>query len=237
MYENVTHETILNRMLGRVSNSLDKREGSVIFDTHSPTAIEFQVLYIELDTIIRNTYGDTASREFLIRRAKERGISPYPAVKAILKGVFSPVNIDVTNKRFNIDKLNFIVGKKIADGEYQVECETPGAIGNQYLGTMIPIEYIPGLERAELTEVLIPGEDEEDTEPFGFDILKALMIWLWRKRKGYQNKVGAIPGVGAVKVKRIWNGDLEPSRMIPSEAVKAWYASVIPSLQKEPAAC
>lgn len=48
MYENVTHETILNRMLGRVSNSLDKREGSVIFDTHSPTAIEFQVLYIEL---------------------------------------------------------------------------------------------------------------------------------------------------------------------------------------------
>lgn len=237
MYENVTHETILNRMLGRVSNSLDKREGSVIFDTHSPTAIEFQVLYIELDTIIRNTYGDTASREFLIRRAKERGITPYPAVKAILKGVFSPVNIDVTGKRFNIDNLNFTVGRKIADGEYQVECETPGTVGNQHLGTMIPIEYIFGLERAELTEILIPGEDEEDTEDLRVRYFESFNDMAFGGNvKDYQNKVGAIPGVGAVKVKRVWNGDLNPAQMIPNDAVKTWYNSTFPSLQKEPAA-
>ena len=79
MYEGITYETILDRMLSRVSNQFDKREGSVIFDTHSPTAIELQILYLELDTILKEAYGDTASREFLIRRCAERGITPYEA--------------------------------------------------------------------------------------------------------------------------------------------------------------
>lgn len=64
MYEDQTYEVILERMLARVNEKFDKREGAVIFDTHSPTAIEFQILYIELDTILREAYGDTASREF-----------------------------------------------------------------------------------------------------------------------------------------------------------------------------
>lgn len=237
MYENVTHETILNRMLGRVSDSLDKREGSVIFDTHSPTAIELEILYIELDTIIRNTYGDTASREFLIRRAKERGITPYPAVKAILKGIFTPANIDVTGKRFNIDAMNFVAVKKIADGEYQVECETPGMAGNQYLGTMIPIEYITGLETAVLTEVLIPGEDEEETEALRARYFESFNdVAFGGNVKDYQNKVGAIPGVGAVKVKRVWNRNLRPADLIPSQTVQAWYTGIITTLPTEAAA-
>lgn len=64
MFENITYEKILERMLARVSDRFDKREGSVIWDTHSPTAIEFQILYLELDAILREAYGDTASREF-----------------------------------------------------------------------------------------------------------------------------------------------------------------------------
>ena len=51
MYD-VTYENLLERMLARVSDKFDKREGSVIFDTHSPTAIELQILYTELNTIL-----------------------------------------------------------------------------------------------------------------------------------------------------------------------------------------
>ena len=43
MYENVTYEVILQRMLECVPDQFDKREGSVIWDTHSPTAIELQI--------------------------------------------------------------------------------------------------------------------------------------------------------------------------------------------------
>ena len=101
MYE-VTYREILERMLNRVSDKFDKREGSVIFDTHSPTALELEILYVELNRMIAEGYGDTASREYLILRCKERGIIPYPATYAVLKGTFTPATVDVIGKRFNL---------------------------------------------------------------------------------------------------------------------------------------
>ena len=203
MFENNTYATILERMLSRVSNKFDKREGSVIFDTHSPTALEFQFLYIELERIIQEAYGDTASRDFLILRCKERGITPYPATNAVLKGKFTPKDIDLTGKRFNIDELNYTAIEKVADGEYLIQCETKGIIGNQFLGTMIPIDYIIGLETAELN---------------------------------YLEKTNAIPGVGKTKVTRVWNADIRPAEMIPSESVKSWYENIIQTMSGDSAA-
>ena len=217
MYD-VTYREILERMLDRVSDKFDKREGSVIFDTHSPTALELELLYVELNTLIAEAYGDSASREYLIKRCKERGITPYEATHAVLKGEFTPTNIDVAGQRFNIGSINFVVTEKIADGQYQVQCETPGIVGNQQLGTMIPIEYIQGLETAELTDVLIPGEDEEDNV------------------QDYLEKTNAIPGVGSTKVTRVWNNDLRPAEMIPSAAVQAWFNTIKPTLTGEVAA-
>ena len=83
MYEDMTYESLLRRMLDRIPEKFDKREGSVIWDTHSSTAAELQMLYLELDTILREAYGDTASRDFLILRCKERGIYPHEATKEI----------------------------------------------------------------------------------------------------------------------------------------------------------
>lgn len=236
MYD-VTYNEILERMLARVSDKFDKREGSVIFDTHSPTAIELQLLYIELNTILAEAYGDSASREYLIKRCKERGITPYEATNAILKGEFTPNNIDVTGQRFNIGSMNFTVIEKIADGEYQVQCETPGIVGNQQLGTMIPIEYIEGLETAELTEILIPGEDEEETEDLRtryFDSFNEKAFG--GNVRDYLEKTNAIPGVGSTKVTRVWNGNIRPAEMIPSVTVQAWYEEIKSSLSGEPAA-
>ncbi len=237
MFENTTYETIRDRMLARVSDKLDKREGSVIWDTHSPTAVELQILYLELDTILREAYGDTASREFLILRCRERGITPYPAVRAVLRGEFSPAGIDVTGKRFNIGSMNYRVTEEIGDGAYQVECETAGAAGNRYLGSMTPIDYINGLQSAELTQVLIPGEDEEETE----DLRQRYFSSFAEKAFGgnaadYIEKTNAIPGVGRTKVTRVWNADISPAEMIPSTAVSAWYERVAETLDGEIAA-
>ena len=237
MYESVTYETILKRMLSRVSDKLDKREGSVIWDTHSPTAIELQILYLELDSILREAYGDTASREYLILRCKERGLSPYPATRAVLKGEFTPAEADVTRKRFNIGRINYTVTAWIGEGTYQLQCETAGEIGNQYLGMMTPIDYITGLETAELTQVLIPGEEEEDTE----DLRQRYFASFEEKAFGgnvadYMEKTNAVPGVGRTKVTRVWNGDVSPSDMIPSGNVTAWYESVIDTMEEESAA-
>ena len=38
MYENMTFENIMDRCLSRVSASVDKREGSIVYDAIAPAA-------------------------------------------------------------------------------------------------------------------------------------------------------------------------------------------------------
>lgn len=207
MYENITYEDILQRMLDRVPNSMDKREGSIIYDALAPAAVELKLMYIELDTIMNESFADTASREYLIRRASERGIIPEPATNAILKGVFTPSGVDVLGKRFNCDELNYIAIEKITDGEYKMQCETVGACGNVNFGEMIPIEYINDLNTARLTEILIPGEDEEGTEAFRKRYFSSFESQTFGGNiADYKQKTNSIPGVGSTKVTPVWNG-------------------------------
>lgn len=234
MYEEQTYEVILQRMLDRVSDKLDKRPSSLIYDTHSATAIELQNLYIELEYLIINSYGDTAARDFLILLCRERGIAPELATNAVLKGEFTPTTINLTGQKFNIGDLNYVVTEQIVPGQYQIKCETAGTIGNQYLGDMIPMEYIDGLKTATLTEILIPGEDEEDTEVLRkryFDSFNEQTFG--GNHADYLAKVKSIDGVGNVKITRVWNGDILPADMIPSANVTAWYNSVIGGLEAD----
>ncbi len=234
MYENMTDDFLRERMLARVSDKLDKRPSALIYDTIESTANELAILYIELEYLIKNSYGDTAAREFLILLCRDRGITPEPATHAVLKGVFAPDTINVTGRRFNIGDMNYVVTQQISPGQYQVKCETVGTVGNRHLGQMIPMDYIQGLEISELTEILIPGEDEEDTEVLRqryFDSFNEQAFG--GNRADYLTKVKSIEGVGGVKVTRVWNGSARPAEMIPDDAVKVWYESAIKTVPGE----
>ncbi len=231
MYENINVDFLLNRMSDRVKNNIDKREGSIIYDALSPAALELEALYIELERLISESYGDTASREYLLLRCKERGIYPEPSTNALLKGMFTPTNIDVLNKRFNIGEINYIVTEKISDGVYSVTCETAGREGNRHFGSMLPIDYIQGLQTAELTEVLIPGEDEEDTEKLRQRYFNSFKDSAFGGNvRDYFNKTKSIPGVGSVKVSRVWNADIKPSEMLVNDNITKWYNGIVNSL-------
>lgn len=234
MYENQTYDTILERMLDRIPSGSDKRPSSVIYDTHSATAIEFQTLYIELEYLVKNSYGDTAAREFLILLAKDRGLSPKPATNAVLSGEFVPSDVDVTGKRFNISEINYTVTEKISPGHYQVRCETKGTVGNKYFGEMLPVDYVNGLQSAMLTGILIPGEDEEDTEMFRQRYLNSFNAQEFGgNRADYFAKIKSIDGVGDCKIERVWNKNIAPMQMIPGAAVIKWYNSISDSLSPE----
>ena len=211
MFETMTYEQIMERMLARVPNSLDKREGAVIWDALAPAAMELESMYFALQMFIQETFGDTASRPNLIRRASERGIIPYKASKAILKGVFD-IQIPLAS-RFNLDELNYTAVKFIKHNtstnlyEYELECETAGIIGNGKTGTIVPIDYIAGLGRAEITELLIPGQDEEETEKLRQRYFDSFNMKAYGGNiSDYKLKVHEIEGVGAVKVTPIWKG-------------------------------
>lgn len=211
MYEAVTYEVILQRMLERVQDAhpdLDTREGSIIYDALAPAAVELQNAYLELDMVLDEAFADTASRYYLIKRAAERGLLPYDATRAIVKGVFAPSNVPVPiGSRFYFGTQTYVVSEKIADGEYRLECETAGEAGNEAFGTLVPVDYIDGLETAELTELLIPGEDEEETEAFRKRYFNSLNAQAFGGNVAdYQEKVNALQGVGGVKVYPVWNG-------------------------------
>lgn len=61
MFENKDFDSIMEEMLSQVSDKLDKREGSVIYDAIAPMAMELAQAYIDMDMIVNEVYADTAS--------------------------------------------------------------------------------------------------------------------------------------------------------------------------------
>ena len=208
MYEEKTQESIYNEMIATVKAKypeLDSRAEGVIGIALLPCALELAQAYAEIDTILDESFADTASREFLIRRAAERGIEPTPATYAVVKGVF---NIDVAiGERFTLDDFNYVVIEKISTGTYKLECETIGSEPNSHTGTLIPLDYIDGLETATITEVLIPGEDEEETEALRNKYFASLSSQSFGGNiADYKEKVNELSGVGGCKIYPTWNG-------------------------------
>jgi len=208
MYEHMTFDDILGRALARVltaNPNLDTREGSIIYDALAPAAAEMAMLYVQLDTILTETFADTASRPYLVLRAAERGITPTPASSAILQGVF---NIDVPiGARFSYELLNFMATKRLLNGTFEMTCEQPGVIGNAGIGALVPIDYIPGLTDAQTIQIITPGEEAEDVDHLRrryFDSFKGLAFG--GNIADYKQKVEAFPGVGGARVTPVWNG-------------------------------
>lgn len=205
MYEAKTYEALLQEKLARVASTLDKREGSIIFDALAPNSIESAMIYVALDTILNETFADTASRDYLIKRCAERGITPHAANAAVGIGEFS-MDIPI-GSRFSCDKYNWVATERISDGQYYMTCETAGADPNGYVGLLIPIEYIDGLASAELTAIVINGEDEESAEALRLRYLNSFANQTYSFNKAqYIEVTEALPGVGGCKPYRAWNG-------------------------------
>lgn len=242
MFESKTYEALLASAMARVTAAVDKREGSMVMNGVAPSMAELAQLYIAADFVFQATYLLTAPREYLIKRASDRNMAPYPASAAVFRAVF---NIEVpVGTRFSCEDLNFIVTGRLTDDtdtdtrlSHEVTCETVGAVANSYAGTLIPVEYVSGLTLAELVELVVPGDEEEETETFRQRVLDSFQSQAFGGNQAdYIEKVRAIAGVGAVKVHAVWNGDISPSELIPGDEVTEWYEAAEGSLEAPVAA-
>lgn len=201
MFEENTYENIINRVLARIDDSLDKREGSVIFSAVAPVCAELVQAYIALGYLIDCTFADTAPREFLVRRALERGLIPTKATYTKAVALFN-IDVDI-GKRFSSLKFNWAVSEKISTGKFYIICETAGSLPNAERGNLIPIEYIDGLETASIESIEVYGEDEEDTEEFRKRYFSSFESQAFGgNKRDYYQKVTAIDGVGGCKIFR-----------------------------------
>lgn len=184
-------------------SDIDLSKGVVVQDQPSLTWIA--------DPVTRRLRGRGDNYE-AVRQAVEVivNVERYPASPAVRLGVFNPAEIPIGARFSTIDggnSVNFTVTARKGPGEYELTCETPGAIGSGYTGPILPITVIPGLTRAELTDILVPGDDVETDEALRARIISAL-----RERPfggnvaDYKRVVRAIDGVGDLQVYPTWDG-------------------------------
>lgn len=200
-----TYEELLQEKLDIVESKYDKRDSGLIYSAMAPNSAETRAMLIFLQWIMDNVFGDTAEGEYLDRIALcTKGLTRNAATKAICK-LEADVQVEI-GSRFTVDSIIYTVTEEMEQETYycyKAECSVEGVEGNQHCGTAIPAEYAQGLTHAEVTEILIPGEEEEDTEVFRSRWLASFNnIAFGGNKADYTIKVNALDGVGACKIYR-----------------------------------
>lgn len=242
------YEYILASYLGNVRDDVDKREGSIIWDSGAPCCIEIAKAYLYLQAMMGNVFAATAHGTFLEMRCEEQGIKKDPATKAKRLGVFKdgagqPYSVSLGTQFSTVGEtnlVNFTVIEVFSNegqtvpGSYILECTEAGVIGNQYFGEIVPVLNLNNLAEATLNDVLIPGEDEQDEEeireeyfevvnqkPFGGNITE------------YRQFVESIEGVGTCQVYPTWNGGGTVKIAIIDSSYNVPSSTLIEKVQKD----
>lgn len=214
-YEDVTYEVILQRMIDRVKAkypNLDNREGSIIFNALAPAALEMAVMYTELDNVLKESFVNTASREYILIGCQQMGmdISRFDATAGIHKGEFD-VQVPI-GSRWNCELFNYTVNEFIGmNGDYytyQMDCDTAGTTPNNLTGDLTAITDIPeGLTYAKLTECLIEGENETSDEDIKTAYYEFVNSMASDGNVGqYERWCTEYDGIGNYKIFPLWNG-------------------------------
>ena len=203
------YQELRQKMLARVPDTYDKRDTQPIPTAISPAAYVAEGLYIDLDYVQRQAYIMSATGDSLDKLAPLGGISRYQASAAVRLGVFN-TSVPIGSRFSTIngaDSIDFTVTAAVSGNQYQLTADTPGSIGNDYTGPILPITAIPGLTSAQITDILVPGDDTEtDTE------LRARLILALTDRPfggniaSYRTEIMEMDGVGAVQIYPVWDG-------------------------------
>ena len=205
-----TYKNILDHMLSLVPDTYDKRDTSPIQTSLGPAAYVLEGFYLSLDLVQKQAFVQTASGDSLDLLAVLAGITRKQASAAVKVGIFDcEVPIGARFSTINgTESINFVVISTITEGSaYRLQAETAGDIGNRYSGPILPIDSIEGLNSAQLTDLLIPGENTEEDEPFRARIIERLNSRSFGGNVAqYVEEIEAIDGVGAVQVYPVWDG-------------------------------
>lgn len=176
-----TKEYLLNLALSEVPDDVDKEQGSIINDTLAIFCNKMADVFMEVKKIVEQSYILTATDDDCIDyRVAERGITRYPATKAQRLGTFTypegnPATVAMGSLFSTIDEnkqnvVNFkVVGEYVVDGivvpgNYVLECETAGTVGNTYYGEILPLSDMDTLGTATLSTVLTPARNREEND-------------------------------------------------------------------------
>ena len=226
--ENNTYEKILDRCLANdVLVNVDKRVGSIIYDTLAPVCLELAEAYAKMDILEEQTYLMTATGSNLNKRVYDYGIKRQEATQALRIGEFkcyqtdnqgkiiydendNPILIDMEipeGSRFAVPEDETVTFEYVGetDGHKILQCEQAGTKGNEHTGTILPLVPINGLVEANVISTYKPAEDTETDEELRLRTINHLnQLSFGGNISDYIEKVNTIDGVGNLKVFPAW---------------------------------
>lgn len=222
--EQTTEEAIRSRMLERISDEWDKTEGGYIYDSIAPVAIEMVFLGMMVRKALNLSFAQTTNGEYLDKRAEEHGIFRKEAVKAtgeikITGTVGAIINAGLqvateADTALNISSVEFVTTETVTipdDGYITVPIEAVEAGSN---GNVMANKIIVLLKsNSNITDVINPepttgGADIESDA----DLLTRYLEYVRTPGtsgnvQNYRQWALSIPGVSAVHVIPLWNGN------------------------------
>ena len=222
-FRGVSYESILDRMLARVTNEIDKRQGSIIYDTLAPVAVELAQALFEMQCAIQLSYASRSVGKWLDMRVAEHGVLRIPAntfeglaicwadeeqTQPYTNGLGLLVGsvVQIPDAMYpDGSVVSFVVEEYRENGIFKITATQPGSAPNGFAdGTeLFPLQYVSGVRAVTLNGVLTPGRDEEsDEELFDRFVDYITNPPFGGNRADYRDRLRHIEGMGGNKLYR-----------------------------------
>ena len=204
-----TYDEILSDALSRVPDSIDKRQGSLIFIALAPACYKLAEYYEALRDVKLNNNLLTAQAESLDLIGAGQGLSRFHATKARLLGSVTnhtgdPMQVAIGTRfsaKYSAEDISYVIVEDRGGGNYVFEAESVGTIGNTYLGELVPISFITNIGISNLTSVLVSGRDKESDDIFRDRIIESTLNQAFGGNIAqYREMFLSISGVGAAQI-------------------------------------
>lgn len=216
---------LLQTALDEANNQVDKRQGSIIYDSLASICyvISDKVIDVMLQAYIDNFLG-LASGDSLDRLLEPFGMTRIEATYAKVKVEFYDNNNNLVDVPLNTlfasansqQNITYITTEEYKEsdvhitGTYIARCQNIGTIGNSYIGECYLITNIQNISRVVITEITEYARDEETDDELKERLKEETQNKGWAGNiQGYKNWItdGIITGVKQMQVYPIWNGN------------------------------
>lgn len=217
MFETQTYEAIMARLLSNVPDTLNKREGSFIWDALSPAALELAQLYIQLDLVLQFGFAQTTYGQYLDYRAGEHGLTRKAATSATGQVTITGSNGTVvaagslfaTGAGVQFETLAEVTIGETGSVEADIRAVEAGARGNVPAGaiTEIPVS-IAGVTTVINANPTSGGTDQETDAALLERLLEKVRTPATSGNIAhYLQWAKSVSGVGDAKIFPLWDGN------------------------------
>ena len=207
-------------MLLRVTEKVNKREGSLVRTALAAAAWAVEGLYIDLLEVQKQAYGTSATGDYLDLKVAERGLKRQSATKevCILKCNLNSLELnfqfgDSSGYTWNVTSA--VLGDADSEGlySYYITCQTSGVIAEPE-GDLRPLSFLSDLKVARFGDIVLVGEDDESDDDLRKRYEESLVeIAFAGNVDAYREKIletefsvlGATATVGALQVYAVTN--------------------------------